>query len=227
MFFKTFRWSFAVSALALVVALLYGGPQALTLTLILGVLETSLSFDNAVMNATVLARMSAFWQRIFLTVGIVIAVFGMRVALPLLIVGVTAHLGPIEAIDLAMAQGPASNPNSYQSLLTAAHPQIAAFGGMFLLMIFLDFILEDRELAWLSWLERPLAKVGKLDQLSVIVALGVLASSAVYLAEDSGKVLIAGVMGLVVYLAVNALDSLLEGDEEKGVISLKLLHKPF
>ena len=38
-------------------------------------------------NATVLERMSEFWQKIFLTVGIVIAVFGMRLLLPLFIVG--------------------------------------------------------------------------------------------------------------------------------------------
>jgi hypothetical protein len=212
---KTFGWSFGISAAALVTALAYGGPQALVLTLILGVLEVSLSFDNAVMNATVLERMNAFWQKIFLTVGIVIAVFGMRIALPLLIVGVTAHLGPMEAISLAMAKGPASDPNSYQSLLAAAHPQIAAFGGMFLLMIFLDFVLEEREIVWLNKVENMLAKVGKkLDQLSVIVALTALMLSATFLAEDSGKVMVAGVMGLLVYLAVNALDSLLESDEE-------------
>ena len=46
--------------------------------LILGVLEISLSFDNAVVNAKVLNRMHPIWQKLFLTVGILIAVFGMR-----------------------------------------------------------------------------------------------------------------------------------------------------
>jgi hypothetical protein len=58
------------------------------------VLEVSLSFDNAVVNATILERMSEFWQRIFLTIGILIAVFGMRLVFPLLIVGITASLSP-------------------------------------------------------------------------------------------------------------------------------------
>ena len=46
-------------------------------------------------------------------------------------------------------------PGTYAYLLKQAHPAIAAFGGMFLLMIFLDFIFEEREITWLSWLERP------------------------------------------------------------------------
>ena len=37
-------------------------------------------------------------------------------------------------------------------------------------MLFLGFIFEEREITWLSWLEKPLARIGKLDQLSVVVA---------------------------------------------------------
>ena len=51
MILKTFGWSFAVTIIALVIAFLYGGPQALILCIILGILEVSLSFDNAVVNA--------------------------------------------------------------------------------------------------------------------------------------------------------------------------------
>jgi hypothetical protein len=210
MVLRTFGWSFGVSALALMGAFLYGGQEALLLALILGVLEVSLSFDNAVVNATVLRRMGDFWQRIFLTVGVLIAVFGMRLVFPLAIVGITAHLGPTDAIRLALAQRPASDPNSYEALLTLAHPQIAAFGGMFLAMIFLDFIFEERELTWLSWLERPLARVGRLDQLSVMVAAASLVVVATVLAEDSGEVMVAGVLGLITYLAVNSLDRIFE-----------------
>jgi hypothetical protein len=215
MLLRTFGWSFAVSAAALLIALLYGGPEAALLCLILGVLEVSLSFDNAVVNATVLERMSEFWQKIFLTVGILIAVVGMRLVFPLAIVGITAHLGPLEAVRLAMEQRPGSDPTSYQALLTAAHPQIAVFGGMFLAMIFLDFVLEGREFTWLTWLERPLARAGKLDQLSVMVAGVALVLAASFLAEDTGAVMVAGALGLITYLAVNALGSIFEtaGDE--------------
>ena len=73
-------------------------------------LEVSLSFDNAVVNATVLVRMSPFWQKIFLTVGVAIAVFGMRLVFPLLIVGITAKLNPVEAVQLALEKGNRSSP---------------------------------------------------------------------------------------------------------------------
>jgi len=205
---KIFGWSYAVTVVSLIAAVLYGGPTALFLCVILGILEVSLSFDNAVVNASILQRMSEFWQKIFLTVGIVIAVFGMRLVFPLLIVGITANLGPIEAIRLAMEQRPLDDPTSYAALLTAAHPQIAAFGGMFLLLLFLDYIFEDRDIKWLSWLEAPLAKIGKLDQLSVIVAVLGLVVSAELLADDPGVVLLSGMLGLVTYLAVNGLGSL-------------------
>jgi hypothetical protein len=214
---RTFGWSVGISVLALLAAFLYGGPTAFVLCLILGILEISLSFDNAVVNATVLERMGDFWQKLFLTLGVVIAVFGMRLVFPLLIVGITAHLGPVEAIRLALEQRPATDPTSYHALLVAAHPQIAVFGGMFLTMIFLDFVLKEHEYSWLTWLERPLARVGKLDQLSVIFAGLLLVTATVFLAKDSGQVMIAGVLGLVTYLAVSSLDSIFEtGDGETG-----------
>lgn len=175
MVLRIFGLSFLVTVASLVVALLYGGPTALVLCAILGILEVSLSFDNAVINATILQRMSEFWQRMFLTIGILIAVFGMRLVFPLAIVWVTAGLNPVEAFDLALNPPPgdaAYFPNgdpSYETLLTDAHPQIAAFGGMFLALLFLNFIFAEREITWLSWLERPLARAGKLDMLSVVV----------------------------------------------------------
>jgi hypothetical protein len=207
---RIFGWSYAVTAVSLVVALLYGGWEALILCAVLGILEVSLSFDNAVVNATVLERMSEFWQRIFLTVGILIAVFGMRLVFPLLIVGVTADLNPIEAVTLALERRPEDDPTSYAYLLNEAYPQIAAFGGMFLLMLFLDWVFTDREHTWLSWLERPLARIGQLNRLSVVIAVVALVLLATFLAEDPAVVLIAGSLGLITYLAVNGLGDFFE-----------------
>jgi len=217
---RIFGWSIGVTFASLVVAYFYGGWNALALCLILGVLEVSLSFDNAVINATVLQRMSDFWQRMFLTVGVLIAVFGMRLVFPLLIVGITADLGPIEALNLAMEKGDPETPGTYGYLLNQAHPQIAAFGGMFLLMLFLDFVFEDREITWLTWLEKPLAKIGKLDQLSVVISGIALVLTAELLAEDAATVMVAGVLGMITYIAVNGLGSLFEnaavGDVDAG-----------
>ncbi|MGY1620454.1 DUF475 domain-containing protein [Geodermatophilus sp. SYSU D00691] len=223
MILRIFGWSFGVTAISLVVAFLYGGWTALALCLILGILEVSLSFDNAVVNAKVLERMSAFWQKIFLTIGIVIAVFGMRLVFPLLIVGITADLGPIEAVDLAMEGGDPEEPGTYGYLLNQAHPLIAAFGGLFLLMLFLDWLFEEREISWLGWLERPLARIGKLDALSVIIAatLLVLATEFLVTEDERGSVLVSGVLGLITYLAVNGLGSLFEagGDDDEAEVT--------
>ncbi|MFD7293227.1 DUF475 domain-containing protein [Streptomyces sp. NPDC059897] len=216
MVLKTFGWSFAITVLGLIAAIFYGGWQAFGVVLILAIMEVSLSFDNAVVNAGILKKMNAFWQKIFLTIGVVIAVFGMRLIFPVVIVAVSAKLGPIEAVDLAFNQ-----PDRYQQLVTDAHPSIAAFGGMFLLMIFLDFIFEEREIKWLGWIERPLAKLGKVDMLSVCIALIVLLVASLTVAlnahqhggvhvDKQATVLLAGVAGLVTYLVVNGLSSFFE-----------------
>ncbi len=210
MFFRVFRWSLIVTILSLITAYFYGGWSALFLCLMLAILEVSLSFDNAVLNATVLKRMSEFWQKIFLTIGIFIAVFGMRLLFPLLIVGVVAHLNPVEAIQLAMEKGGPETPGTYGYILNEAHPQIAAFGGMFLLMLFLNFIFKDRKIKWLHWLEAPLAKIGKLDQVAPVVALTLLVIVAEFLAKDSEIVLISGVLGVITYMVINGLGELFE-----------------
>jgi hypothetical protein len=200
-----------LSVIALAVALVFGGPEDLAIVAILSVLEISLSFDNAVVNAKVLQRMHPIWQRLFLTVGILIAVFGMRLVLPVFIVSVTAHLSIPDVIDLAT-----NNATEYGHKLDEAKEAIYAFGGTFLLMIFLDFVFdEEREILWLKRIEGALVKIGKLDQLSVVIALGGIFLMSGIADEDKSKtVLIAGLTGLVAYLVVNALDSLFEASME-------------
>ncbi|MET7796575.1 DUF475 domain-containing protein [Streptomyces decoyicus] len=222
MLLKTFGWSFAITVAGLALAGVLWGWQGLAIVGILSVLEISLSFDNAVINAGILRKMNAFWQKIFLTFGILIAVFGMRLVFPVVIVAITAKLGPIEAVNLAI-----NDKAQYQELVTSAHPAIAAFGGIFLLMIFLDFIFEERDYKWLSWIEKPMAKLGKLDTLSVIIALVVLLVSAMTVATEaahgagdkSATVLLSGVAGLITYLVVAGIsgyfeDKLEDADEE-------------
>ena len=222
MILKTFGWSLAVTVVALVGSLLLGGTTALAIVAILIVLEISLSFDNAVVNATILKKMSEFWQKIFLTVGVLIAVFGMRLLFPLVLVSTTAALNPVEVVRLALAGGPVDEPGTYANLLTDAHPAIAGFGGMFLGMLFLDWLFEERETTWLSWLEKPLQRIGSLDQLSVVVAGIALVVAALTLAPEGKQstVMISGLLGIVTYLLVNSLGSLFEesgsAEEESG-----------
>ncbi|MFH8485942.1 DUF475 domain-containing protein [Streptomyces longisporoflavus] len=221
MLLKTFGWSFAVTALGLVAAVFYGGWTGFGIVAILSILEISLSFDNAVVNAGILKKMSAFWQKIFLTIGVLIAVFGMRLVFPVAIVAISAKIGPIEAVRLAL-----NDKDQYQQLVTDAHPSIAAFGGMFLLMIFLDFIFEDRDIKWLGWIERPLAKLGRVDMLSACIALIVLMISAMTVAthahqhggahvDKAETVLLSGIAGLITYLVVGGLSGFFENKLEE------------
>lgn len=222
MLVRTFGWPLAITVAGLALAGVFWGWTGLAVVAILSVLEISLSFDNAVINAGILRKLNAFWQRIFLTVGVLIAVFGMRLVFPLVIVALTAKIGPIDAVRVAL-----NDPDRYQHLVTAAHPAIAAFGGVFLLMIFLDFVLEDREIAWLGWLERPLAKLGKLDMLSVVVGLAVLLVAAMTVAttvpaqsgsgtlDKTATVLLAGVGGMIAYLVVGGVSGYFEDQLEE------------
>lgn len=206
MFLKTFGWSFIISLLALILAFIYGGWPALILCVVLGILEVSLSFDNAVLNATILRKMSPFWQKMFLTIGIVIAVFGMRLIFPLLIVGIAAHLNPIEALNLALQKGDPHQSGTYGYIFSSVHPIVAAFGGMFLLLLFLNFIFEERKVTWLSWIEKTLAKLGKIPLMSIgISVVALLLASLPADGDERIKVLTAGLIGILVFFVVHGL----------------------
>ncbi|BBY24189.1 DUF475 domain-containing protein [Mycobacterium stomatepiae] len=211
---RIFGISLLVTLAALAVGFAHGGLHALFLLVALGVLEVSLSFDNAIINASVLKRVSQFWRQMFLTLGILIAVFGMRLLFPLLIVWASAGIDPARALRLALnppAHGALEFPDgspSYEKLVMSAHPQIAAFGGIFLLMLFLDFIVYDRDIKWLKWIEVPFARIGRLGHVSVAataVVLVLVGTQLTHSSEDCATVLTAGLLGLVTYLIVNGL----------------------
>lgn len=195
--------------------------SALAITAILAVMEISLSFDNAVVNASILKGWNDFWKKIFLTVGILVAVFGMRLVFPIVIVAVTANLGFTEVINLAL-----NEPAQYAAHLNEHHAEISAFGGMFLLLVFLTFIFGDKEVHWFDWLERKLARFSKVDAMSTFVAIAVLMISLSWVEESrEPAILIAGIWGILIYLGVNVLSSLLEGgtdsDEDEVLTDAK------
>jgi hypothetical protein len=179
--------------------------------LLLAAVEVSLSFDNAVVNATVLRRLNAFWQRLFLTVGVLIAVVGMRLLFPLLVVAFSARLSPVSALHLAL-----DDPHGYDLRLTAARPEISAFGGAFLLMVFLDFLLAEHDLNWLRPLERLSARVGRLDRLAPVIALGALLAAATigrHPDDQVSAVLAAGLLGVITHLLISGLSSLSDHED--------------
>jgi hypothetical protein len=221
---KHFRVSFIIAIICLSVAFYWGfqaggmnaGLTAASIAMILGVLEVSLSFDNAVVNASILKRMDEKWQGYFLTWGILIAVFGMRLVFPIAIVQFATGIGFIDVADMAL-----HDSAKYAEHLTGAHVQIASFGGMFLLMVFFGFLFDsDREIHWLGYLERKLAGFGKLESIEIILALSVLLGMQNYvLSEDRLTSLVAGVSGVVLFVIVDSMSALFEDEEEGEEVS--------
>jgi hypothetical protein len=184
--------------------------QAGFTALILAVLEISLSFDNAVVNATVIKKMDAVWKRRFLTWGILIAVFGMRLVFPLAIVAIIAHINPLEALTMSL-----NEPARYAALMQSAHLTVAAFGGMFLFMVFLHYFMnEDKEDHWIHVIEKPLAVMSQYKGIELIIALvGLLALTSLMEAQDQIRFLVPGLWGMITYLIVHSFSEYLESME--------------
>jgi hypothetical protein len=218
---KHFRVSFIVTAVCLLASGWWGYQHAgvggaftaMGIAAILAVMEVSLSFDNAVVNASVLKTWDPFWKKLFLGVGIIIAVFGMRLLFPLVIVAVAADLGLVDVWNMAL-----QNPKEYSMHLTSHHAEVAAFGGMFLLLVFLNFLFDDeKEHHWLGHFEEKLASLGKVSSASVMIAIGALMASLGLVAEAQKMVvLMSGLWGILVYVGVDVLSNMLEKSEEGG-----------
>lgn len=209
--FSYFTGSFAFCLIAVVAAYFIGGPKAAITVVFLTVLETSLSFDNAVVNAGILNGWNEVWRRRFLVWGILIAVFGMRLVFPLLIVGVAGHVGPITAIDMAI-----NAPAEYSRILNSAHHQIAAFGGTFLMMVFFSFFVATHKTEhWLSIIEKPMTRLGKMEAIEAALTLMVLIAAASMLGADRrGEFIEAGIWGIVTFVLAKGAAALLGGSEE-------------
>ena len=187
-----------------------GTAEVVWIVLVLAVLEISLSFDNAVVNAAVLKDMDEVWQRRFLTWGMVIAVFGMRIVFPLAIVAIAANLGPLQAIELSL-----NDPVRYEAVVSSAHVGIAGFGGAFLALVGMRFFFDaEKEVHWIRWVEQQLSAVSTIHAVEIAVLL--LALWAISLQLDDAEALVflvAGMLGTVTFIAVEAIGTLLENRE--------------
>lgn len=194
----------AASILTLLLVFLNAGPSAVLPVLVLAVIEITFSFENAVINSQVLSKLNSFWQTIFLTVGIAIAVFGVRLILPLILVSSTSGHNIAQVIDLAL-----HNPNQYAHDLNAAYPLIAAFGGVFLLLIGLRFFGERREVRWLNTVEAPLAEFNQPWWVVVTGALGAVALIYFVLTPHSVAKSLAGLLGGAAFLVIKLISGIL------------------
>lgn len=174
---------------------------------VLAALEISLSFDNAIVNANKLEDMTPVWRQRFLTWGILIAVFGMRIVFPLLIVAIFAWINPFEAIRLALAE-----PEEYTRIIEHAHSPIAAFGGTFLMMVALTFFVdEDKSIDWIETLECRLRKCGSVRGFEIAFVLIIVAIiSQSVPGYERAAFLFSAIMGLLVFTMVDGLGNYLD-----------------
>jgi len=187
-----------------------GAAQVLWIVFVLAILEISLSFDNAVVNASVLKDMSEKWQWRFLTWGMVIAVFGMRIVFPLAIVAIAAGIDPVSAIQLSLNQ-----PAEYERIVSSAHVGIAGFGGAFLAMVGLKFFFDaDKQVHWIRSVEERLSRVSVIEAAEIAILILAIWGISTLLPDDEALTfIVAGMLGIVAYIAVEALGKILEMKE--------------
>jgi uncharacterized protein len=221
--FKYFRSSLVVAIVGLIAGFFLGyqdgGAQgalnALFLTTVLAVLEISLSFDNAVVNATVLEEMSPKWRRRFLTWGILVAVFGMRLLFPLLIVSVIGKISPWAAIELATF-----HPDEYARIMTSSHIVLAGFGGAFLLNVALKFFLDaHKNIHWMTFVERPLTRLGLMPSFDLALSLAIVYGISTFLPlTEQLPFLVAALFGAFCFVGVEGLNAVLRPSEAAASI---------
>jgi hypothetical protein len=219
--FQYYRFSAGFTLLCLALGLWYGWvstgtiagtAQILWIIVVLSILEISLSFDNAVVNASVLKEMDEVWQRRFLVWGIAFAVFGMRIVFPLVIVAIAAGLGPIDTVRLSL-----TDPAEYERIVSSANVGIAGFGGAFLAMVGLKFFFDaDKEVHWIDMIERRLAAISAVKAVEIGILLLVLWGISTLLPpEDALTFLIAGILGIITFISVEAINTALEIQDQK------------
>lgn len=213
---KTFKSSIIFTIIAIGIAFFLwagktlnipAGIQTTFIVLILWVLEISLSFDNAVVNATVLKKMTPKWQQRFLTRWIAIAVFGMRIIFPLIIVAIVGGINPLSALHLAIF-----DPNRYAEILTGSHITIAWFGGTFLLLVALNFFLDaEKETHRLWYIEKYLQKIWALKSMEIILSMIIIYIIGSFLpAKENLSFLIASMRWIITFVIIEWCTKLLQ-----------------
>lgn len=217
---KHFRGSFIITIIGLAIAFYLGGFYSLYIASLLAVLEVSLSFDNAVVNAKILDTMEPKWQQRFITFGIPIAVFGMRFFFPVLIVSIAGNLGIYETFSIAV-----NEPEKYHEILEKTEELIYAFGGAFLLMVFLDFLFDgDKKDKWIKIIEnnRAIEKMADINNIELIVSIAI-GLVLVYLTQNH-SIALAYFGGVLLHSFIVSLDDLLNTNGVRsGIIGLLYL----
>ena len=212
--FRIFWFSALLTLILGGLTFIHLGLGGLWLFAILVVLEVTFSFDNAVINSKVLASMSPAWQKVFLTVGIFVAVFVVRFILPIFIVMVASGHGFTEVVDLAI-----NKPAEYGHILHEASPMIDAFGGAFLIMIGLSYFIDyNKRIHWVSHVEPWLAKAGRFENFKVCLMLAV-ATILYFTVEPAHQslILISSILGIMLHIGLELFGSFFHEDDAKAI----------
>lgn len=218
---KYFTGSYIVTILGVLFAWFWGehirhgaGVLSVFIVLVLGLLEVSLSFDNAIVNAMKLEKMNEKWRGRFLTWGIMIAVFGMRFLFPVLVVSIFAQISLWEVIKIAL-----SDAHKYTYYLHQTHAPIVTFGGTFLMMLFLNYFFDkEKDIHWIKNLEEKLKYFGNFKGTETLATLLALLAVQTHIpTEQKLFVIISGLSGIVVYLLIDGITSWLEEKEEESI----------
>lgn len=202
-----------LSALTLGAIFVWGGAAAFATAVLLSILEITLSFDNAVVNAKVLTRMNEVWQKRFLTWGIFAAVFLTRLVLPILIVSASVLLAPLVVAQLALFDSV-----RYVHLLEDARYLIGAFGGSFLLMVSLKYFFDDaKDVHWIDVIEKHLARWGRIEAIEIALALIALLGISFAVPEHRADILAAGIIGVTLFIIMQGLASSFSIEADKAV----------
>lgn len=215
-FVKHFWKDIVFTVVALFLCFLIGGPEGALTGLILGVLEISVSFDNAIVNAAKLKTMDEKWRRRFINWGMPIAIFGMRLVFPILIVSCTAKLGIIQTAVMAV-----EDPGSYAIHLERAHIAVMGFGGAYLMMLFWKhFIDSEKDEHWLAFLEKRMTSWARIEGVQVGLTIAVLIIFAMFLPEPVGRsFLLAGVFGVVANIVVEGFGTLVGSKDAAATVA--------
>jgi hypothetical protein len=216
-----------VMGLGLFLALFLGGIEAVYIVSLLTLLEISLSFDNAVVNAKILEKMDKKWQDRFITIGMPIAILGIRFIFPIIIVSVASGIGILDTLYLAI-----ESPKEYEMVLVSIERLIYAFGGAFLLMVFLNFLFEnDREHKWIEIIEssNTVKKMSQLSTTQMIISLFI-GIVLVILTKDY-SISLAYFGGILLYALISSLDELFSLNGVRngimGLLYLEILDASF
>ena len=201
-------------AISWVVEYLWLGAYGVLKGTTLSVMEVSLSFDNAVLNAIILYTMSPKWRRRFIIWGIPIAVFGMRFVFPVLIVSLISGMDPVSTVKMAFQQ-----PELYSVYLKQSEHMIMSFGGVFLMIIFIKWLYGNKENYWLTYVEKPFTKIGNLSNPAGLTILGIM--FIVGAVNKDFVIVMASIAGFIVYEGIDTLKALLEN----SVVARKLQGK--